>query len=48
MKVTEYLLIDTTNILFKFLFKEIKRYSCYKTKKADNCLNSIFYFRKGT
>ena len=36
MKVTEYLLIDRTNILVKFLSQEIKRCSCKKTKRAEN------------
>ena len=44
MEVTEYFLIGKTNILVKCLSEEIKRCSCNKTKKSENCLNNIFYF----
>ena len=44
MKVTEYLLYDTTDILIKFLPQENKRCSCNKTKKFENSLNNNFFY----
>ena len=44
MEVTEYLLIDTTDILIKFLPQENKRCSFNKTKKVENSLNSNFFY----